>query len=62
MGASCSSDTDCKSQFCDTGGTHECTDVCFTNADCSAKSGWRCRPESVTLQSGGKVEVLACGP
>jgi hypothetical protein len=62
MGASCSSDTDCKSQFCDTGGTHECTDVCFTNADCAAKSGWRCRPESVTLQSGGKVEVLACGP
>jgi hypothetical protein len=59
-GSSCSSDAQCKSQFCDTV-TSECTDVCFTNADCS-KSGWRCRPEAVTLQSGGKVTVLACGP
>ncbi|MGH7298091.1 MAG: hypothetical protein ACRELB_24340, partial [Polyangiaceae bacterium] len=60
-GSSCSSDQDCKSQFCDTTITQQCTDVCFTNADCT-KSGWRCRPEAVTLQSGGKVTVLACGP
>jgi hypothetical protein len=60
-GSSCSGDTDCKSQFCDTGGTHQCSDVCFSNADCT-KTGWRCRPEGITLTSGGKVEVLACGP
>jgi hypothetical protein len=60
-GSSCSTDGDCKSQFCDTGGTHECSDVCFSNADCT-KSGWRCRPERITLTSGGTVTVLACGP
>lgn len=60
-GSSCSQDSDCKSQFCDTTGTHECSDVCFSNSDCT-KSGWRCRPEGITLTSGGKVEVLACGP
>lgn len=60
-GSACQNDSDCRSQFCDTGGTNECTDVCFTNADCT-HTGWRCRPEGVTLQGGGKVEVLACGP
>ena len=60
-GSSCSNNTDCESQFCDTTVTNECTDVCFADTDCT-KTGWRCRPESVTLQSGGKFSVLACGP
>jgi len=58
-GQSCSSDGQCQSQFCDPV-ARECTDVCFTDADCT-KPGWRCRPEQVTLQAGGSYTVLACG-
>jgi len=60
QGSSCSSDNDCKSQFCDTTTTHECSDVCFANADCTV-TGWRCRPATLAL-GGGNFSVLACGP
>jgi hypothetical protein len=58
-GSSCSSDTDCESQFCDPT-SNECTDVCFTDADCT-KTDWVCRPEIVQLSTGGSFTVLACG-
>jgi hypothetical protein len=58
-GASCSNDSDCLSQFCDPT-SNQCTDVCFTNADCT-KSGWHCRPEQVQLSTGGSYSVLLCG-
>ena len=57
-GDACMLDTDCASLFCDPAASL-CTDVCFTDADCS--NGWRCRPEEVTLSSGGKFTALFCG-
>ena len=60
QGSACTNDGDCRSQFCDTTVTHECSDVCFANADCT-KSGWRCRPATIAL-GGGNFSVLACGP
>jgi len=58
-GGACGSDSDCESQFCDPTSS-ECTDVCFANGDCT-KSGWVCRPEQITLSTGGSYSVLACG-
>jgi hypothetical protein len=58
-GGSCSTDGDCQSDLCDAN-SHACTDVCFADSDCT-KSGWRCRPESITLSGGGKVSALLCG-
>lgn len=58
-GSSCQQDGDCQSQFCNPT-SKECTDVCFADSDCT-KSGWRCRPEVVTVQAGGSFSVLACG-
>jgi hypothetical protein len=60
VGAACQSNTDCKSNFCDSV-AKVCTDVCFGNSDCTQQSGWRCRPESVAVQSGGTYSVLSCG-
>jgi hypothetical protein len=59
QGSSCTTDGDCRSQFCDTTITHECSDVCFSNGDC--KTGWRCRPATLVV-GGGNFSVLACGP
>jgi hypothetical protein len=60
QGASCGTDGDCQSLFCDTT-SKQCSDVCFANSDCT-KSGWRCRPESVQIPGGaGSVWVLLCG-
>jgi len=59
-GSSCGSDTDCASQFCDPT-SNQCTDVCFTNADCSSVPDWHCRPEQVQLSTGGSYSVLLCG-
>ncbi len=57
-GASCNSNADCVSAFCD--GT-QCTDVCFSDADCT-KAGWRCRPEQVKTQfSNAYYSILSCG-
>jgi hypothetical protein len=58
-GSWCTSNANCQSQFCDAT-SHQCTDVCFTDADCT-QSGWRCRPEQVK-QEAGTISVLACGP
>ena len=60
QGSSCISDSDCASDFCDQASS-KCTDVCFADGDCTA-SGWRCRPEQITLQRGGSASVLCCGP
>jgi len=60
QGSACASDSDCASDFCDQASS-KCTDVCFADADCTA-SGWRCRPEQITLQRGGSASVLCCGP
>ena len=61
LGSACSGDSDCRSQFCDTTTTHECSDVCFADTDCSAVNLWRCRPATLAL-GGGNFSVLACGP
>ena len=50
----------CKNGFCDPA-SKLCTSVCFTDADCAVMTGWRCRPEQVTVSSGGSFSVLACG-
>jgi hypothetical protein len=55
-GASCQSNGDCQTGFC--GASHQCTDVCFADTDCTY-TGWRCRPE--TVQFGGSYSVLCCG-
>jgi hypothetical protein len=61
-GASCTTNADCVSDFCD--GTR-CTDVCFSDADCT-NSGWRCRPFIVKVQFGGSAlgsyPLMSCGP
>jgi hypothetical protein len=63
QGSRCTSDFQCASNFCDTTGsvTMECSDVCFSNADCKV-DGWYCRPESIMVTSGGTYSVLVCGP
>jgi len=61
MGTACDMTTNCKG-FCDPTAM-KCTAPCFSDADCSAVSGWHCRLESIALssQGGGSYEVLACG-
>ena len=60
-GSPCSPSMDQCTGFCDQN-TNKCTDVCFTDADCTAvMTGWRCRPETVSVQGGGSYSVLACG-
>jgi hypothetical protein len=60
QGGPCQSSSDCLTGFCDPTST-QCTDVCFGDADCSSVSGWRCRPEQITVQGGGMADVLCCG-
>jgi hypothetical protein len=63
-GGVCTGDQDCASGFCvaiSSGSTEKrCTDVCFSDSDCTM-SGWRCRPQYVTLRSGGSTSVACCG-
>ena len=62
LGGQCgSNDSVCKSQQCDRA-TGKCSDVCFSDADCSSASGYKCRPTTITLMGGGMVTVLACVP
>ncbi len=58
-GQPCQRNSDCQSGLCDMGA--KCTDVCFSDKDCTV-SGWYCRPEQITLRSGGVASVLCCGP
>ncbi len=62
MGTTCDMSTNCKG-FCDST-SMKCTSPCFSDSDCSAVSGWHCRPEVIALtsQGGGSYGVLACGP
>ena len=57
QGSSCQAVGECLNGFCNPT-SHQCTDVCFTDADCTVP-GWRCRPEAV--QFGGSYSVLSCG-
>jgi hypothetical protein len=57
QGSSCQTVAECQNGFCDPS-SHQCTDVCFADADCTVP-GWRCRPEVV--QFGGSYSVLCCG-
>jgi hypothetical protein len=58
-GQACQRNSDCESGLCDMAGL--CTDVCFSDMDCTV-SGWHCRPQLITLRSGGAASVLCCGP
>jgi hypothetical protein len=63
-GQSCNPMNDtCQTGFCSSSSL-QCTDVCFSDADCT-KSGWHCRPESLTVivmgSPAGTYSVLACG-
>jgi hypothetical protein len=65
LGDACSSSQDCFTGLCIAPSpsdptTKRCTDVCFTDADCSYP-GWRCGPHSATLRSGGATSVMCCG-
>jgi hypothetical protein len=60
LGGSCQSSSECVTGFCDPTAM-QCTDVCFADSDCSSVSGWRCRPEQITVQGGGMADVLCCG-
>jgi hypothetical protein len=70
-GTSCTSNQECQSAFCaplgidptdPTKRVKVCTDVCFTDLDCTAVPHWRCSPEQVAIGSGGAASVLCCGP
>jgi hypothetical protein len=59
QGTACTTGSTCASGYCDST-SQQCSDVCFTNADC--KAGWRCRNELVPIQTGGgNYYVLRCG-
>jgi hypothetical protein len=59
QGTACTSGSTCASGYCDST-SQQCSDVCFTSADC--KAGWRCRTELVPIQAGGgNYYVLRCG-
>jgi hypothetical protein len=61
MGATCTSNSDCKAGWCDTRSS-VCTDVCFGDADCqSGPAGFRCRPTTFAVNGGGSYSVLGCG-
>jgi hypothetical protein len=55
MGATCNKNRDCRSVHC-LGG--RCSDVCCTDADCAAVSGWKCQP---TITAGTNGVFLRCG-
>jgi hypothetical protein len=56
VGASCSSNSDCRSDLCLSG--EGCSDVCCTDADCAAGGdNWKCRPTTV-----GSGQYLRCVP
>jgi hypothetical protein len=57
QGASCGDDNMCRGAWCDTG---QCTNICFTDADCTVV-GWRCIPQASSLPTGNYL-LLACGP
>jgi hypothetical protein len=58
-GAPCNGNDTCLSGFCDAK-SMKCTDVCYTDADCTP-AGWRCRPD-VSLTFGSMTySVFACG-
>jgi hypothetical protein len=62
QGAACTSGSACASGYCDTvsSPSGQCSDVCFTDADC--KAGWGCRTELVSIETGGgNYYVLRCG-
>jgi hypothetical protein len=57
VGASCSSNSDCRSDIC-LSGAGQCTDVCCTDADCAAGgANWKCQPTTV-----GSGQNLRCVP
>jgi hypothetical protein len=64
VGASCSADPQCLVNYCNMGTTSgQCSGACFTNADCTAVSGWHCTPQLLISFSGvGNYNVLGCGP
>jgi hypothetical protein len=62
VGTKCTGDFNCATNFCETTYTNECSDVCFSDADCSAVPDWYCRPEQIMLITGGTDAVLVCGP
>lgn len=62
IGQTCDPMNDMCKGFCDPTSS-KCTEVCFTDADCSGTvGGWRCRDETVAVQGGGSYSVLCCGP
>jgi hypothetical protein len=59
QGAACQNNDECQSGFCDAS-SMQCTDVCYTDADCTPP-GWRCRPD-VTLMFGSRTySAFGCG-
>jgi hypothetical protein len=58
-GGNCKQDADCLTGFCNPM-SKQCSDVCFADTDCTVP-GWRCRPQYVTLRSGGMTSVMSCG-
>jgi hypothetical protein len=58
-GGKCSQDSECVTGFCNPM-SKQCSDVCFSDADCTV-TGWRCRPQYVTLRGGGMTSVMCCG-
>ena len=61
MGQTCDPMNDQCKGFCDPS-TMKCTDVCFSNTDCSGMTGWYCRDSTIAVQNGGSYSILCCGP
>jgi hypothetical protein len=60
-GSSCNGDMQCLGGWCNASSV--CTNVCFTDAACSADvPGWRCTPQEDDGFPSGNYLVLACGP
>jgi len=60
LGGSCTKDANCATALCDPT-SKQCTDVCYSNSACSSVSGWRCRPETLTIMGALSASVLLCG-
>lgn len=59
-GATCSTDDECQSQFCDASGV--CTDVCIDDSDCVASLP-HCLPETVVIPNdSSSYTALVCSP
>ncbi len=58
QGSPCNANGDCASAFCDPD-AKQCTDVCFTDTDCTM--GGRCLTGQVSQNGGGSYSVLRCG-